>query len=387
MDESTKKKIVAGGLAGLAALLCLLRKRGTGDNEPPVVPPPEGWTDGVTVREIEVTPSTIYLGQDVQITVYIDFADPYHIPNTVHAIIEVDGTYLSGDFGTTFARCEFYYTPQHTGTFTVHAQDKSAQFTVSADILGTYYSPFGGTRMPLATHIVVPGVEPFTQHTFPEWPQFPGGDYQLDGVSIFYTTHEEVAAQMLEAYPTAWIPFEATVDDWARATDIDGHIIKGECTIMAVQYSCPPYWNSKEELAQMMAGYSAARFVRMPTQFVLDHGETCPTCDGTGQVPCSSERCRPGEIITCGTCKGLGKILVVSLGHGIRDWVKDPFLNVSCFQGDCRYWIDCPYCSYRYETTHRGSYTASERLAFCRAFLNHIENEHPTHPLTEPSGF
>lgn len=382
MDESTKKKVgIAGGVAAFAGLLFLLRKRAAGDNEPPVTPPQDPWTEGVTVRGIEITPETVYLGQSVQITVYIDFADPTHIPETVHATISVDGLYLTGDFDTTYARLEFSFTPQHTGAHTVNAQDKSAEFTVLADITGTYYSPFGGTRLPLATRVVVPDVEPFTQ--FPQYTEFPGGDYEIGGISIFYTFHEEVAAQMGQAYPNRWLPVEAMVDDWARSTDIGGPTIKGTCIIMAVQYTCPPYWNSKEELAQMIAGYSAARLLRMPSQFIIDYGETCPTCDGSGEV-WSDRRHRYD---TCPTCHGLTKILNVSLYHGIRDWVKDPFLHVNCFYSDCTYWIDCPYCNYRHEVTVRGSKTASERLAFCRGFLNHIEEEHPDHPLTAPAWF
>jgi len=153
-------------------------------------PPPGDWTEGVTIREVVVTPSTLYLGKSVDITVYLNYPTP--VPESVHATISVNGVKLSGDFPTVYARVNFAYTPSQIGEYTVVAQDKSAHFTVLQDVVATYYSPFGGKRMPLCTQVTIPNVPPF-------W-EFPGGNYLLNGISSFMVP-DEVGAQIGQLRP------------------------------------------------------------------------------------------------------------------------------------------------------------------------------------------
>jgi hypothetical protein len=92
---------------------------------------------------------------------------------------------------------------------------------------------------------------------------------------------------------------------------------------------------------------------------------------------------------TCPTCQGLGKILLVNLSKGIRDWRASPVLESNCFQGICTYTITCPYCGLKIKSgTIDGGWNTEEKVAFIRgSFFPHIETRHPDHPLTQPAWF
>jgi len=331
----------------------------------PPPPPPGDWTEGVTIREVVVTPSTLYLGQSVDITVYLNYPTP--VPESVHATISINGVKLSGDFPTVYARVNFAYTPSQIGEYTVVAQDKSAHFTVLQDVAATYYSPFGGTRMPLCTQVTVPNVPPF-------W-EFPGGNYLLNGISNFMVP-EAVGAQIGQAYPSAWNPANSAVQGWVSNYD-PGY--RNFLLVMATEYSCPEYWSSKDELANMIAGITGI-WSSVPTEWKTQYGTTCPTCDGTGKV------LSKGHYRDCPTCGGLGKVFLISLAQGIRDWVKSMKIgtNPPVYAGITyyNYTIQCPYCGRLIERNHEDG-----RVVLARDLLNHIETSHPNHPLTAPASF
>jgi len=326
---------------------------------------PGVWTPGIVVDSITVTPTTLYLGNSITIDVYITYPSPK--PDTIHAVVSVNGGVLSGDFQTTYARVTFVYTPAHTGNFTATAQDKSAAFSVLESPAGTYYSPFGGTRMPLCTQIVVPSS---------------GGDITRNGLSSFGFSTRIDPTSLAQAQATVWTPKTATVRSYARYVDLGywDFVI-----IMATDFTCQPYWGSKEELARMIVGYTGNVGIGLPTEWILQYGTTCPTCNGTGRV-WSDRRHR---YVTCPTCNGRGKILLVNLSKGIRDWVKSPSIRANGFQGEVQYTITCPYNdSHVFQSGWiDAGWNTNEKVAFATQLLSHIESAHPTHPLTSPAWF
>jgi len=344
---------------------------------------PDEWTEGVTVREIEVIPATLYLGNSVRIVVRVDYTQP--IPENIHATITVDGTKLSGDFPTQFA-VSFDYTPPRIGSFTVVAQDKSAHFVVLQDVTATYFSPIGGTRMPLCTEIVVPDVEPFSLIGHPP---HPGGDYIMKGVSQFLTRIPQVADKLGDAYPTAWNPTDAQVNSWVARVGNVWQMFKG-VLVMATDYTCKEYWPSKDELAKMIVDQAFPTiWISIPRAWKTQYGTTCPNCGGTGQIVCGEKMrgCHPGELITCPTCGGLGKVFMVNLSSGLRDWVKDIKWHSMCGGGDCIPRVWCPYCDAEIAGPSYTQGLSYDKEALARKLLNHIETKHPSHPLTEPAWF
>lgn len=336
------------------------------------VPASGGWSAGVTVRSVKVEPAILYLGQSVAITVYIDY--PLPVPESVHATIVVDGEELSGDFPTTYARVAFNYTPTKVGDFTVVAKDKSANFTVLQDEVSTYYSPFGGTRMPVCTGIVVPDVEAFWSSGFTH----PGGDLLLSGLSKFSTRRREVEAQLPNAYPVEWSPAGSSITQWVSHFD-SGY--RSSLIVMATEYNnCLQYWASKEELAKMISNVDAKYKIAIPSEWKVEYGTTCPTCGGTGQVEGSR------RTMTCPTCRGTGIALRISLTAGLKNWVKSMEIgtNPPVYTG-IKYYnftIGCPYCGKLIELDHEQG-----RLALVRSLLKHIEEKHPSHLLTESAWF
>jgi hypothetical protein len=339
----------------------------------PPPPPPGDWTEGVTVREVVVTPATLYRGQSVDITVYLNYPTP--VPESVHATISVNGVKLSGDFPTVYARVNFAYTPSQIGEYTVVAQDKSAHFTVLQDVTATYYSPFGGKRFPICTKILIPNVNAFGD--------FPGGDLLWDGFSDFFFNpgvrsglqYVNSEQQLYEATPAEWDAGSATSS--VKSVNL-GYV--DDILVMAVEYSCQEYWDSKEQLAEMIAGH-ALYFGTIPTEWIMQYGVTCPTCGGTGYIID-----RRGHRRDCRTCGGVGKILMMDLSRGIRDWVKSMKIgtNPPVYVGITyyNYTIQCPYCGRLIERNHEDG-----RVVLARDLLNHIETSHPNHPLTEPASF
>jgi hypothetical protein len=107
--------------------------------------------------------------------------------------------------------------------------------------------------------------------------------------------------------------------------------------VLATAYVCKEYWDSKDELATVIANY-------------------------------------PRTAIT--------------------DWVKYPGIQTGGYgyhpYGREDFWIKCPYCG-----TEFGVYNIDPAdfafmqgyLKLAREVLEHIESDHPDHPLTEPAWF
>jgi hypothetical protein len=355
-----------------------------------------GWTAGTVVYELTVTPTVLYLGQTVNIVVSIEGPWPATYPMNIEATIDVDGTTLSKIFSIDFRNpgLLFTYTPMTVGTFTVTAQDKTATFTVLQDVVAQHYSPFGGTRMPLCTDIVVPGVAPFGS--------FPGGDLiwseapmgvAMGHISLFITTTQQVRDKLSAATPRAWDPDGATVSEYASKCAnplYDFGITMGNAAgllIMATNYDCQPYWNSKDDLARMIAtNLGSGTFPAIPDEWKLQYGITCPACGGTGHfIDPHTGREYPGR--SCSTCGGLGKILKVDLARGLRDWVYPIRYAAICGSGYCVPQIYCPYCDAPFRGPSHVQGLSWDKLSFARSFLVHIETVHPNHPLTEPAWF
>ena len=301
------------------------------------VPESGGWSEGVTIRSIKIEPNLLYLGSPVKITVYIDY--PLPVPETIHATISIDGTELSGDFTTTYARVVFEYTPIETGIFTVVAKDKSANFEVLPSVVSTYYMPWGGVRMPVCT----------------EW---------VNGECV------------------AWNPADAAVSNYVF---YEGWRV----FVMATDYTCKEYWDTKDELASVIAVALGSGRWPLLSEWVLEYGKTCPVCNGSGKVVCTHDmrHCLPGRIIDCRRCNGTGKVLLVDLERGWRDWQKEIDYHSVCGAGRCTPSVRCPYCDQKiYGPSHtRG--LSWDKESFARVILRHIEEKHPSHPLTEPAWF
>jgi len=346
---------------------------------PDVLP---GWTEGVVVQEVTVSPSIVYIGNPVRIGVYINYPYPLPLPVDIHGTVKVDGEELTGDWNIDFRNPTLYftYTPLEVGTYTVTAQDKSATFTALQDISAAYYSPFGGTRIPLCVTMVVPNVEPFTPRIWHE--PFPGGNFIMTnrfqyklltgntgfiedpvwgyvdvyGIINFVFTRDlqPVANKLSGAYPTIWNPTDSFVTIWKSylyVPDRTTSTRRATALMLATNYNCKNYWESKEELARMIAGGSLTFRPTTPSEVLNDLGTT-----------------------------------KVDLSRGIRDWTKDIAFgtNPALYTGIVyyNYTIQCPYCTQSVELNHKQG-----KLALARLLLDHIEIEHPEHPLTEPAWF
>jgi hypothetical protein len=318
---------------------------------------PTDWTEGVEVREVEVDPPIIYLGQTVTITVRFDYS-PLPLPEVIHGTVLVDDTELSSDFyNPIYLRARFDYTPVATGNFLARAQNKSADFTVYENVPATYYLPHGGTRMPIATEIVVPDVPPFSGGG----KQHPGGDYVMQG-SGFFCIHErytEVVQRLVFAYPTKLNPSNATVEDWlyAQVGVTYGPYSYRILFLVPVNYTCQEYWDSKEELARIIGTGKELRAGSLP-------GLILPIRP-------------PQEVEAISTLWWLG----------LRDWVKYPEIDSHCFQGCCTFSIECPYCDKKIESALDCGPLPFDKVAFAKRLLSHIEDDHADHPLTEPAWF
>lgn len=353
-----------------------------------------GWTVDTVVYGLTVTPTVLYLGQTVNIIVDIEGPWPAKYPMNIEASINVDGATLSKIFSIDFRNpgLLFTYTPTIVGTFTVTAQDKAATFTVLQDVAAQYYSPYGGKRMPLCTDITVPGVAPFGP--------FPGGDliwsefrklslFPLDA-SLFISSIQQIISKLAAATPRTWEPAGATISDWvsrfAYPLNAFGLSIGNAAglLIMATNYTCQEYWDSKEELAQMIAASLSlgSPFPVLPTDWITTYGTTCPTCGGTGKVQIYST----GRYQTCPTCHGLGKILRVNLLSGLRDWVNAPTFNAFEYANTpFTIQTQCPYGDMLITLTYTDDPGPAGKLDLARALIAHIETAHPDHPLTEPA--
>lgn len=332
----------------------------------PIGVPPTDWTEGITVRKIVVEPSTVYLGETVEIKIYIDYPYPLPpLPMDIQGAILIDGTkltnlwHIEGSYDTTLL---FDYVTTELGSFTVKAQDKSANFTVLQDIVATYYCPWGGERMPVCTDIIIPDVEPFEIFGF----SHPGGDFRYsdfplgsvpsgENRAVFWVPsyYDEIIAKLPSAYPAEWDPADADITDWVSHFLSNYHGAK--LTIMPIEYTCKPHWDSKDELAKTID-----RIV-----FGL----------GIGRSAFAEWKDKYG--ITCSTC----------IVAGITNMEKEIRYYSICGAGECTPHIYCPYCGGKiYGPSHtRG--LSWDTLSFIRMVLLHIETTHPDHPLTEPAWF
>lgn len=324
--------------------------------EMPSLPPgpPGEWSEGVEVQSVHVEPSVAYQGETVNIKVYIQYGihdpDAYPTPTTIFGTVKVNGQELREEFNIDYRNptLGFPYTATQVGEFIAIAQDKSAKFTVVESPVGTYYSPFGGRRTPICTELIIPNVDPFVAW----FVNHPGGDYIIEGRGAFRITfgpligvsyiQPEIEERLNDAYPSAW-----DIGIVGDRPDSDWSLHKGEKYLyVAVRaYSnCPPYWDSKEELAQVIAGLRGYKWAS-PLY---------------GTVP-----------------SGLDNYDVT---RGIAGWEKP--VN----WGDN--WIYCPYCEEATGHTARlYPYSPKQYLSIARKLLEHIESDHPDHPLTEPAWF
>lgn len=350
---------------------------------PPLPEAPTEWTEGVEVTKIEAIPATLYLGQIVHIGVSIKYPYPLPLPADIHGSVLIDGIKLSTDVTIDFRNptLSFQYTPTAIGEYLVRAQDKSASFMVLEDIPAHYFWPGGGRRVPLCTDILIPDVDPFTL-PYPPYTH-PGGDLKYSDVlghriSYFWIPLQfphEVKEKLPYATPIEWTPSEAVINDWVS------NFYRDSLTIMAVDYDCPEYWNSKDELAQMIVAIIGGKSsFRIPDEWILQYGKTCPTCNGTGIE--TNHRTR-----RCSECGGSGKSLRVKLGIGLADWVKPIKYYSVCGGGTCTPRLLCPYCDKYIDGPDHIQGGSWDMLSFARKFLTHIETAHPNHPLTEPAWF
>lgn len=348
---------------------------------PPLPPAPGEWSEGVEVQSVSVDPPIAYQGETINIKVYIQYgihdpdAYPTYPPATIFGTVKINGEELTGEFTIDYRNptLGFPYTTTQTGEFTVVAQDKSAKFTVAESPVGTYYSPFGGRRMPVCTKIIVPNVEPFIAIG----EEFPGGDYVIPderlrwGVepwecraffppgggypncyygSVPYKcsdTPAEVRERFLDAYPVEWDTGE--VGAWTSHLYKGGLLVPyGNFILIApTEWDCKPYWDTKDELARIIVIQGQYRIHKLEDfeNFLSTHG---------GRVDPEA---------------------------GYRDWVKPIEWKVRGFQGHVRAELSCPYCSTKVTYANR----IVPYLDMARQLLEHIEQEHPDHPLTEPA--
>jgi len=343
---------------------------------------PTDWTEGIQIQKITVTPETLYLGTTIEIGVYIQYPDPLPLPADIHGTLIVNGTTLTGDWTITYRNptLKLSYTPAGIGTYTVKALDKSAHFTVLQDTVGSYYCPWGGVRMPVCTKILVPDVEPYYDH--------PGGDLILSGRAIFYSGNNWLIEEQLpNAVPYEWYPSDALIEGYvthlAKSSFGDGLLV------MATDYTCKEFWSSRDELAVMIARGLGGVYFQLPSEWEEYTTKTCPDCNGSGQVICVDRmrHCRLGEMTRCPRCYGTGKIVCVDLSRGWRDWEKLIRYSSVCGGGICWPRIWCPYCGTRIEGPPHTRALSWDKESFVRTVLKHIDERHPSHPLTEPAWF
>ena len=299
---------------------------------------PGEWTEGVNIQKITVIPNIVYLGESIDIKVYTINCQ-LAVPTTVHGTVVVNGTTLTGDWKVTFQNptLKLTYTPTQIGTFTAKALGAAAKFTVLEDIPGTYYSPFGGVRIPICT--------------------------------------------AFKDIPLAWNPSDAHVTKWITSSSISSFY--GPLLAVPIEYTCKSYWDSKKELSEMINTCSVPQGVSAPAEWISQYATTCPTCGGTGKVISTTTN----RIVRCSTCGGTGKIARVHFFGGLRNWVKDIYWHSRCSAGICQSYVLCPYCDTEIYGPFHTAAIPWDYISFARTLLVHIETEHPNHPLTEPAWF
>lgn len=349
------------------------------------------WSEGIVVRKIEVVPELAYVGEEVDIKVYIEYPLPLpQLPMTLKGTILVNDVPITAQweldkYDTTF---HFSYVPSQIGDYTARSQDKSANFSATENVVSAYYHPSGAVRMPVCTEITIPDVPAFSGF----WPDLghPGGDLVLTGRSRFtillpgYNYHPDEFVPVIEslsnAYTTKWDLAGSIVSytKLVKTETVYGHTY-AVVYVVATEYNSQQYWNSKVELAENIV--MEPRLLPAEMWELVPFGSaTCSRCDGTGVV--RGEACR--------YCDGTGVVSRVDINKGIHSWVSAECISVSVigWQGMLKGWIYCPYCGLKIETGWIKGLDfrrTNKELWVARTLLNHIEDSHPNHPLTEPA--
>ena len=332
---------------------------------------PGEWTEGVHVTSIEVTPSHIYLGQEA--TILFDFeCDTYPLPH-LHAIVTVNGTTLVEDYENLVHRhAGMKYVPTSVGQFTVTAQSCSVTLVVEEDAPSTYYFPWGGNRIPICKKVAIENVPPYEdsfafcggdeEKIVPY--NFPGGTLTLGGSAYFMVKHQDfdfydgrygqckisppyipemyMAEHIDEAIPVEWFPNYANVSTWriyyekrfplSSYPDVLDRIM-----VLPLEHDCPPYWDTKEELVDVIIGFIPRR---PPEQAIVDLGDNA-----------------------------------WYVFRGVQNKVKPLYRGHN--------YVRCPYCQKNIIVTGENPSHSDS----ARKLLKHIEDSHPNHPLTEPAWF
>jgi len=334
--------------------------------------PPGEWSEGVEVQSVSVEPVVAYPGETVNINAYIQYGihdpDKYPTPATICGTVKVNGQELRDEFDIDFRNptLRFSYMASQIGEFTAIAQDKSAKFTVVKKPVATYYFPYGGERIPRCVQFVIPDGWSYIS----TYPAYAGQDLVLgvdslinqEIVGFFPSRWNPIFAHltgvipkeiMLNGYPTKWEPPSVTVTEyelyWSEGSFKSG--MPGIAVIPLAWDFCPPYWNDKAKLAEIIA---------QPLYDYMNLGG------------------RTKKFNIFGDYLGMDPV------RGIQNLVKTKLYTSSAFQGHVDAKLHCPYCS--------GGITWGNRspipyLDMARKLLEHIENDHPDHPLTEPAWF
>ena len=329
---------------------------------------PTDWTEGTVVTKIIVTPPTVYLGETANIKVYIQGPYPAEYPLNIYGTILVDGESVRRDFTIDFRNPTllFPYTPSKTGSYIVRAQDKSAEFTVLPGGTGTYYSPFGGNRIPVCTRwkLAAPITFNFqTYDTLPEEFEVPLGGFSSSPVFGLFRVPKFIGMPqskdvdafidaIMSGQPSEWYPDQVQIGNWTINQISSDRIWGGSFTIsLECLAPCPTSWETKEELAQAIARFGTLKqlIARLP-------GVTYSGNEARGNVP---------EVT--GIAENVKNII---FGY------QQKYGNVEPYD-----YIVCPYCN-RQIRDYEESY-----ITLARKLLEHIELDHPDHPLTEEAWF
>jgi len=231
---------------------------------------PTEWSEGLVVQGISVYPDTVYLGGVASVEVSISGPSDIFYPRNVHGTISVNGETVSSSCSMDEPTwtMTFSYVASRLGAFTVTAQDKTAMLNVVESPAGIYYSPYGGLRFPICTRLTLPEPIQIPSRDEPviEIPAFWTGyglPYQLDPYTImplgggFFGCSKNQIEIVKAATPSAWYPATAIVDGYeiiessAGIASLYPHY--GAVVNVFSWSNCPHYWESKQELVEMIA--------------------------------------------------------------------------------------------------------------------------------------
>lgn len=319
----------------------------------PVAEAPTDWTEGIEIREIEVPP-IVYLGETAKITVRIVYLHPLPLPADIHGTVLVDGERLTAEWHIDFRNpaLDLSYTASQLGNFVAKALDKTASFTVVDNVASTYYMPYGGTRMPICTKILIPDVPACRIMGTGGVIEHPGGDLEMVADPHFLRPffwipstypRDVLLDQAHLARPIEWGPAGADVQTWEVSLHTGTY---PSIRVTPIDYTCPT-WGSKEELANII-------------------------CDSRG---CSDKDDSTG-------CPGTGWLdWIIRPAYLYDVWLGGPGVGQRKRRG-----LTCPYCGKELWGGYVDRVKPEYYLARARALLQHVETSHPDHPLTEPRG-